>query len=49
MVLQKIAYDPYCENYTEIAEIPEPPEKIRELAEKYGEILYKPLLLRSVH
>ena len=27
MVLQKMAYDPYCENYTEIAEIPEPPEK----------------------
>jgi len=39
-VLQKTAHDPYDENYTVIAEIPEPPEKISELAEKYGEILY---------
>jgi transcription termination factor NusB len=39
-VLQKFAYDPYSEDYTSIFEIPPPPDKIKELANVYGDIIY---------
>jgi transcription termination factor NusB len=39
-VLQKQAYDPYSEDYTSIFEAPPPSDKIKELANVYGDIIY---------
>jgi len=38
--LQKQAYDPYSEDYTNIFEAPPPSDKIKELANVYGDIIY---------
>jgi transcription termination factor NusB len=38
--LQKQAYDPYNEDYTSIFEAPPPSDKIKELANVYGDIIY---------
>jgi transcription termination factor NusB len=38
--LQKQAYDPYNEDYTSIFEAPLPSDKIKELANVYGDIIY---------